>query len=126
VCTRVIVCNVPQPRVSKGEAKSKVTKSAKFGGGKWQVRRFFPPSRTTIHCDYPQVLFYANAGPPYPPTDANSGGYVSLFLSCEVGCSYFSASNEALKWEISLLKRKRMPHIMEGEDGTSVALLCRR
>ncbi|KAH9980056.1 hypothetical protein BGW80DRAFT_1272964 [Lactifluus volemus] len=51
---------------SKGEAKSKVTKSAKFGGGKWQVRPF-----------------YANAGPPYPPTDANSGGYVSLFLSCE-------------------------------------------
>ncbi|KAI0252186.1 hypothetical protein BJV78DRAFT_1125024 [Lactifluus subvellereus] len=53
---------------SKGEAKSKVTKSAKFGGGRWQV------------------LFYANSGPPYPSTDAggaNSGGYVSLFLSCE-------------------------------------------
>jgi hypothetical protein len=28
------------PRVSKGEAKSKVTKSAKFGGGRWQVRPF--------------------------------------------------------------------------------------
>ena len=27
----------PQPRFSKGEAKSKVTKSAKFGGGRWQV-----------------------------------------------------------------------------------------
>ncbi|KAI9462177.1 hypothetical protein F5148DRAFT_982826 [Russula earlei] len=53
---------------SKGEAKSKVTKSAKFGGGRWQV------------------LFYANSGPPYPSTDvsgAGSGGYVSLFLSCE-------------------------------------------
>ncbi|KAI0263963.1 hypothetical protein BC834DRAFT_924778 [Gloeopeniophorella convolvens] len=53
---------------SKGEAKSKVTKSAKFGGGKWQV------------------LFYANSGPPYASTEANaanSGGHVSLFLSCE-------------------------------------------
>lgn len=34
-----------------------------------------------------QVLFYANSGPPYTSTDAggsSSGGYVSLFLSCEV------------------------------------------
>ncbi|KAF8463227.1 hypothetical protein DFH94DRAFT_786983 [Russula ochroleuca] len=53
---------------SKGDAKSKVTKSTKFGGGRWQV------------------LFYANSGPPYPSTDvsnASAGGYVSLFLSCE-------------------------------------------
>lgn len=53
---------------SKGETKSKVTKSTKFGGGRWQV------------------LFYANSGPPYTSTDtgsASSGGYVSLFLSCE-------------------------------------------
>ncbi|KAH9999667.1 hypothetical protein BJV74DRAFT_974882 [Russula compacta] len=53
---------------SKGEVKSKVTKSTKFGGGRWQV------------------LFYANSGPPFPSTDvsgASSSGYVSLFLSCE-------------------------------------------
>ncbi|TDL22102.1 hypothetical protein BD410DRAFT_748785 [Rickenella mellea] len=43
---------------SKGEAKSKVTKSVKFGGGRWQI------------------LFYANSG-------TEGGGYVSLYLSCE-------------------------------------------
>ncbi|EPQ51070.1 hypothetical protein GLOTRDRAFT_81686 [Gloeophyllum trabeum ATCC 11539] len=46
---------------SKGDAKSKVLKSAKFGGGRWQI------------------LFYANSG-----TTANGeGGYVSLYLWCE-------------------------------------------
>lgn len=44
---------------SKGEAKSKVTKSIKFGGGRWQC------------------LFYPNSG-------MDSGAYVSLYLSCEV------------------------------------------
>ncbi|KAF8311665.1 uncharacterized protein EI90DRAFT_938964 [Cantharellus anzutake] len=43
---------------SKGEMKSKVTKSVKFGGGRWQV------------------LFYANSG-------HEGGNYVSLYLSCE-------------------------------------------
>ncbi|KAI9573542.1 hypothetical protein HD554DRAFT_2202227 [Boletus coccyginus] len=43
---------------SKGESKSKVTKSVKFGGGQWQI------------------LFYANSG-------TESGGFVSLYLSCE-------------------------------------------
>lgn len=43
---------------SKGESKSKVTKSAKFGGGKWQI------------------LFYANSG-------TENGAFVSLYLSCE-------------------------------------------
>ncbi|EJC97944.1 uncharacterized protein FOMMEDRAFT_114721 [Fomitiporia mediterranea MF3/22] len=43
---------------SKGESKSKVTKSVKFGGGRWQV------------------LFYPNAG-------VEGGAFVSLYLSCE-------------------------------------------
>ncbi|KIJ62629.1 hypothetical protein HYDPIDRAFT_182673 [Hydnomerulius pinastri MD-312] len=43
---------------SKGESKSKVTKSVRFGGGRWQI------------------LFYANSG-------TESGGFVSLYLSCE-------------------------------------------
>lgn len=47
---------------SKGEAKSKVTKSVKFGGGQWQI------------------LFYANAGTGNA-NDASS--HISLFLSCE-------------------------------------------
>ncbi|KAI0056539.1 hypothetical protein BV25DRAFT_1864558 [Artomyces pyxidatus] len=50
---------------SKGEAKSKVTKSVKFGGGRWQAS-----------C----VLFYANSG---TGSTADSSGYISLFLSCE-------------------------------------------
>ncbi|KAI0916772.1 hypothetical protein AcW2_007078 [Taiwanofungus camphoratus] len=46
---------------SKGESKSKVTKSVKFGGGRWQI------------------LFYANSG------NVNSEGhtFVSLYLSSE-------------------------------------------
>ncbi|KAI6042698.1 hypothetical protein EDC04DRAFT_2966012 [Pisolithus marmoratus] len=43
---------------SKGESKSKVTKSAKFGGGRWQI------------------LLYANSG-------TENGAFVSLYLSCE-------------------------------------------
>ncbi|KAF8584490.1 hypothetical protein K439DRAFT_1346016, partial [Ramaria rubella] len=43
---------------SKGEAKSKVIKSIKFGGGRWQC------------------LFYPNSG-------MDGGTYVSLYLSCE-------------------------------------------
>ncbi|KAG2151344.1 hypothetical protein DEU56DRAFT_777393 [Suillus clintonianus] len=43
---------------SKGESKSKVTKSVRFGGGRWQI------------------LFYANSG-------TEGGGFVSLYLSCE-------------------------------------------
>jgi hypothetical protein len=33
------VATASSTRSSKGEAKSKVTKSAKFGGGRWQVWR---------------------------------------------------------------------------------------
>ena len=44
---------------SKGGEKSKVTKSIKFGGGRWQC------------------LFYPNSG-------TDGGTYVSLYLSCEV------------------------------------------
>ncbi|OSX60020.1 hypothetical protein POSPLADRAFT_1148932 [Postia placenta MAD-698-R-SB12] len=46
---------------SQGNAKSKVTKSMKFGGGRWQI------------------LFYANSG------TANTDGvaFISLYLSCE-------------------------------------------
>ncbi|KAL4080742.1 hypothetical protein J3A83DRAFT_4084952 [Scleroderma citrinum] len=43
---------------SKGDSKSKVTKSVRFGGGRWQI------------------LFYANSG-------TENGAYVSLYLSCE-------------------------------------------
>ncbi|OCH91934.1 hypothetical protein OBBRIDRAFT_870806 [Obba rivulosa] len=46
---------------SKGEAKSKVTKSVRFGGGKWQV------------------LFYANSG----TVNADGHGFISLYLACE-------------------------------------------
>lgn len=54
---------------SKGEAKSKVTKSARFGAdGRWQV------------------LFYANSGTG-GASGSESGGYISLYLSCEV-CFY--------------------------------------
>lgn len=42
---------------SKGEQKSKVHKSVRFGGGRWQI------------------LLYPNSG--------HEGGYVSLYLSCE-------------------------------------------
>ncbi|KIM89085.1 hypothetical protein PILCRDRAFT_812980 [Piloderma croceum F 1598] len=42
---------------TKGESKSKVTKSVRFSGGRWQI------------------LFYANSG--------TEGGFVSLYLSCE-------------------------------------------
>ncbi|EPS98449.1 hypothetical protein FOMPIDRAFT_1031468 [Fomitopsis schrenkii] len=45
---------------SKGEAKSKVTKSVKFGGGKWQI------------------LFYPNSG-----IIAEGQSYISLYLFCE-------------------------------------------
>ncbi|KAI0045686.1 hypothetical protein FA95DRAFT_1495126 [Auriscalpium vulgare] len=49
---------------SKGETKSKVTKSVKFGGGRWQV------------------LFYANSGTTSGAV-TDTSGYISLFLSCE-------------------------------------------
>ncbi|EGN98449.1 hypothetical protein SERLA73DRAFT_109945 [Serpula lacrymans var. lacrymans S7.3] len=44
---------------SKGESKSKVTRSIRFGGGRWQI------------------LFYANSG-------TDGGAFISLYLSCEV------------------------------------------
>ncbi|KAJ3513573.1 hypothetical protein NLJ89_g2872 [Agrocybe chaxingu] len=47
---------------TKGEKKSKVTKSIRFGNNRWQI------------------LFYANAG---QTKDGTEGGYVSLYLSCE-------------------------------------------
>ncbi|KAG6878495.1 hypothetical protein C0993_005424 [Termitomyces sp. T159_Od127] len=52
---------------SKGEAKSKTTKSVRFGGGRWQI------------------LFYANAGTTKEGSSSSSdgGGYISLYLSCE-------------------------------------------
>jgi hypothetical protein len=70
---------------SKGKTKSKVTKSMKFGGGRWQI------------------LFYANSGTQNAATQANAGastnanedeeGYVSLYLSCEVSDYYYLASH---------------------------------
>ncbi|KDQ25891.1 hypothetical protein PLEOSDRAFT_1046123 [Pleurotus ostreatus PC15] len=52
---------------TKGEAKSKVTKSMKFAGGRWQI------------------LFYPNAGPSKDKegAEAVSGTYISLYLCCE-------------------------------------------
>lgn len=49
---------------TKGDTKSKVTKSARFGGGSWQI------------------LFYANAGTTKEGS-SDTGGFVSLYLSCE-------------------------------------------
>ncbi|KAH9925561.1 uncharacterized protein B0H18DRAFT_1008984 [Fomitopsis serialis] len=46
---------------SKGEAKSKVTKSIKFGDGRWQI------------------LFYPNSG----GVSAEGASFISLYLSCE-------------------------------------------
>ncbi|TFY58335.1 hypothetical protein EVJ58_g6484 [Rhodofomes roseus] len=46
---------------SKGEAKSKVTKSIKFGGERWQI------------------LFYPNSG----GVNAEGHSFISLYLSCE-------------------------------------------
>lgn len=95
---------------SKGEAKSKVTKSAKFGGGRWQV------------------LFYANSGPPYTSTDAggsSSGGYVSLFLSCEPSQEEKDAAyngrwvREGLyrfSFELHSLKKKELFHVKEAHN----------
>ncbi|KAL4261729.1 MATH domain-containing protein [Pleurotus pulmonarius] len=52
---------------TKGESKSKVTKSMKFAGGRWQI------------------LFYPNAGPSKDKegAEAASGTYISLYLCCE-------------------------------------------
>lgn len=95
---------------SKGEAKSKVTKSAKFGGGRWQV------------------LFYANSGPPYTSTDSggtSSGGYVSLFLSCEPTQEEKDAAyngrwvREGLyrfSFELHSLKKKELFHVKEAHN----------
>ncbi|KAF8158296.1 hypothetical protein B0H34DRAFT_708202 [Crassisporium funariophilum] len=47
---------------TKGDKKSKVTKSIRFGRNRWQI------------------LFYANAG---QTKDGTEGGFVSLYLSCE-------------------------------------------
>jgi hypothetical protein len=52
------------PCVSRGEQKSSVTKSARFGpDGRWQV------------------LFYANSG---SVNGGENSGHISLYLSCEV------------------------------------------
>ncbi|KAF9778754.1 hypothetical protein BJ322DRAFT_1092448 [Thelephora terrestris] len=59
---------------SRGKAKSKVTKSVKFGGGRWQV------------------LFYANSGVTGTAAsganetstiEGDEDGFISLYLSCE-------------------------------------------
>ena len=74
-------------RCSRGKTKSKVTKSVKFGGGRWQV------------------LFYANSGVTGTAasganeTSTNEGdedGFISLYLSCEVSANLMRS--EALVW----------------------------
>jgi hypothetical protein len=67
---------------TKGESKSKVTKSARFGGGRWQVC-FNVPGIDSISTLTFQILFYANAGTAKEGS-TEGGGYVSLYLSCEV------------------------------------------
>ena len=67
---------------TKGDTKSKVTKSPKFGDGRWQVRSSlscWPCPQTILGL---QILFYANAGVSKDGTP--EGGYISLYLSCEV------------------------------------------
>ncbi|PPR05354.1 hypothetical protein CVT24_007968 [Panaeolus cyanescens] len=49
---------------TKGDKKSKVTRSMRFGGNRWQI------------------LFYANAGQT-KDSNGTDGGYVSLYLACE-------------------------------------------
>lgn len=62
--------------LSKGESKSKVTKSVRFCGGRWQVD-WFDLNHPYFYSNFRiQILFYANSG--------TEGGYVSLYLSCEV------------------------------------------
>ncbi|EIW80916.1 hypothetical protein CONPUDRAFT_55867 [Coniophora puteana RWD-64-598 SS2] len=61
---------------SKGECKSKVNKSVRFGGGRWQVRAMDMhatpyPHKTHLLC---KILFYANSG-------TEGGNFVSLYLS---------------------------------------------
>jgi hypothetical protein len=71
---------------TKGDTKSKVTRSPRFGDGRWQVSvGVFNSSKFFLQVV--QVLFYANAGVQKEGND----GYVSLYLSCEV-CSCSSAS----------------------------------
>ncbi|KAF8482399.1 hypothetical protein DFH94DRAFT_726614 [Russula ochroleuca] len=105
---------------SKGDAKSKVTKSTKFGGGRWQV------------------LFYANSGPPYPSTDvsnASAGGYVSLFLSCEPTQEEKDAAYNG-RWvreglfrftfELHSLKKKELFNIKEAHNHSFSHAFARR
>ncbi|RDB17958.1 hypothetical protein Hypma_000942 [Hypsizygus marmoreus] len=64
---------------TKGDTKSKVTKSVRFGGGRWQI------------------LFYANAGTSKEGTA--EGGFVSLYLSCEPTLEEKeAASGDGGKW----------------------------
>ncbi|KAI0036478.1 hypothetical protein K488DRAFT_41045 [Vararia minispora EC-137] len=68
---------------SKGETKSKVTKSVLFGNGRWQVLLTW--RLTPVRVRSSQVLFYANAGTG-SALDSTSG-HISLFLSCEVSAT---------------------------------------
>jgi hypothetical protein len=65
-----------------------------------------------------QVLFYANSGPPYASTDtsgAASGGYVSLFLSCEVRRDFFRRGMKS-SYQLSPLRRRRTLRTTEGKN----------
>ncbi|KAG5726868.1 hypothetical protein E4T56_gene1122 [Termitomyces sp. T112] len=67
---------------SKGDAKSKTTRSVRFGGGRWQI------------------LFYANAGTTKEGSASSSdgGGYISLYLSCEPTQEERDAAGDEGKW----------------------------
>lgn len=65
---------------TKGDKKSKVTKSIRFGGDRWQVHIINDLCRKMLKFTG-QILFYANAG---QTKDGVEGGFVSLYLSCEV------------------------------------------
>jgi hypothetical protein len=68
---------------TKGDkkSKSKVTKSLVFGNGKWQVHVPAVPASDNFRLTQTQILFYANAG---QQKEGSEGGFISLFLACEV------------------------------------------
>ena len=52
--------NVLLPVLSKGDVKSKVTKSAKFGGGRWQVSHLARPFYSLQFQEISGVRFIIN------------------------------------------------------------------
>ncbi|KAF8964175.1 hypothetical protein BDZ97DRAFT_1904491 [Flammula alnicola] len=66
---------------TKGDKKSKVTKSIRFGNNRWQI------------------LFYANAG---QTKEGTEGGFVSLYLSCEKSVQFRWVRDGVYKFSFEL------------------------